>query len=127
MGVHIDWKKCRGNAWCSLAAVELEDRHFDDLTGVYIIWHGKQQREVLRVGSGNIREVLGKERKDRDILTYIQSGLYVTWARVEAHFCSGVARYLLEALNPKFPGQCPASAPIQINLPWSEVSFPWDE
>jgi hypothetical protein len=106
--------------------VDLEDAHFDDLDGVYVIWRGAQEREVLRVGSGSIRDGLVKERNAKYVSFYGESGLYVTWAKVESHFRDGVARYLVDALRPKSAKDYSVFEPVEINLPWSEVNFPWE-
>jgi hypothetical protein len=127
MGVLVNWNRCKQNVWCTFLELELEDEHFDDLNGVYVIWRGEEKREVLRVGIGDIRDSLTKEKNAKYSSFYGHSRLYVTWAKVESDFCDGVARYLVETLNPKSAGKYPASTPIEINLPWSDLSFPWED
>jgi hypothetical protein len=115
---HLSWIKCTGGGWCSLLSVNLNDAHFDNLAGVYIIWHGGQNPWTVRVGQGTIRERLSAHRQDRDVLGYRNLGLNVTWASVSAPNRDGVERYLSEKLQPKVGDRFPEVLPVPVNLPW---------
>ena len=79
------------------------------------------------MGQGLIRESLAREQNDRDLLAYTdQHELYVTWAEVNPRFLDGVLRYVSEALKPELENSYPNVRPVKINLPWYEVSFPWE-
>jgi hypothetical protein len=72
MEVRAQWMKC-GNEpeskWCNLLALNLEHKHFNDLEGVYIIWHGGKgeiEAATVRVGQGIIRDRLTEHRKDKE-------------------------------------------------------------
>ena len=54
--MQLKWNKCTNDKWCPLNTVNLEDEHFDDMEGVYIIWHGGQSPKTVRVGQGIVRE-----------------------------------------------------------------------
>ncbi|MBI4387957.1 MAG: hypothetical protein HY582_02815 [Candidatus Omnitrophica bacterium] len=114
----VFWNKCQGNNWCSLLNVNLEHAHFDNMEGVYIIWHGGVKPRTVRVGQGIIKDRLAKHRSDPKILGYQQDGLYVTWAQVVHYQRDGVERYLAEALKPLVGDNFPDVPPTEVNLPW---------
>src|SRR5712691_6954545 len=95
------WNKCQGNVWCPLLTVNLQHPHFQNLAGVYIIWHGGQAPWTVYVGQGNIAERLAEHRTDPRILQYSSLGLFVTWASVIAPLRDGIERYLADKLKPK--------------------------
>jgi len=118
MGLSLEWIKCEGNHWCNLLTVDLESDHFDGLEGVYIIWHGGQNPETVRVGQGNIRDRLSAHKEDSEILEYRQQKLYVTWARVSESQHDGIEKYLGERLHPLVGARLPDTPSIEVNLPW---------
>jgi hypothetical protein len=113
----LDWGKYTSGEWCELTGLDLAQSHFDDLEGVYVIWHAGLQPKWVRVGQGNIRDRLGKHREDRDILAYKGLGLFVTWAPVAVDFRNGVERFLGEKLNPLVGSRFPEAYPIPVNIP----------
>ncbi len=123
----IAWEKCKKGTWCTLSELDLDHEHFNDMVGVYVIWQGEENSVALRVGQGLIRESLVRERNNEDLLAYReQHELYVTWAEVNPRFRDGVLRYVSEALKPQLGKSYPNVRPIRVNLPWYEVSFPWE-
>ena len=122
MALAVNWIKCEGEGhqgkhWCKLLKLKLEAAHFDDLEGVYVIWHGGSDPTCLRIGRGVIRERLDAHRNEQEVLAYRQQGLYATWARVPAHQRDGVERYLVEALMPNAATRLPKVNPIEVDLP----------
>ena len=129
MSVFLEWNKCKAGTWCTLSELDLDHEHFDDMEGVYIIWYGEQNPVALRVGEGYIRDCLTKERNIKELFaTRGQHELHVTWAKIGSEFCSGVARYIAEAVKPVLASDYPSVAPIEINLPapWYKENFPWE-
>lgn len=123
----VEWEKCKRGSWCILSELDLNHEHFNDMEGVYVIWQGQENPVALRVGQGLIRESLASERNNKDLLAYRdQHVLYVTWAEVNPRFRDGVLRYISEALKPELENSYPDVPPIGVNLPWYEVSFPWE-
>ncbi len=114
----LNWMKCLGNVWCKLSAVNLDHRHFNDLTGVYIVWHAGPNPHVVYIGHGIIRDRLLKHRTDERIQQYADLDLFVTWARVDEPDHEGVEAYLAEKWQPKVGERHPQSSPIQTNSPW---------
>jgi hypothetical protein len=112
----INWQKCQGDVWGSLAHVDLSHSHFDNMEGVYIIWQANGP--VVRVGQGIIRDRLNAHRNDKTITAY--PSLQVTWAPVIALYRDGVEHYLADALKPVVGDKFPNVVPISIPLPW-----PW--
>jgi hypothetical protein len=114
----LNWNKCEGDAWCPFLTVNLQHPHFQNLEGVYIIWHGGPNPATVYVGQGNIAERLRCHRTEPNILQYSSLGLFVTWASVSAPSRDGIERYLADTLKPKEGVLHPYSAPIGVNLPW---------
>lgn len=118
MALTLTWIKCEGDVWCDLLNVNFNNSHFDDMEGVYIIWHGGDKPATVRVGQGFIRNRLVQHRKETEILAYKRYNLYVTWAKVDKRLRDGVERYLGYTLNPKVGSRLPDVSPIEVNLPW---------
>ena len=117
--MHLTWNKCVGDVWCSLLNLNLDHSHFHNLAGVYIIWHSGENPWTVYVGQGNISTRLLEHRNNDDILKYSHHGLFVSWARVDAHLRNGIERYLAENLRPKVGHLHPTTTPpIQVNVPW---------
>ena len=120
--VAIAWIKTRvaddvPERWGELFALDLNDEHFDDLEGVYVVWH-RGQDPVLNVGCGPIRSRLHELRCDPAIVKVLQSTeVYVTWARVDPTVQDRVGRYLVTALNPQIIPDLPEVEPIPVDLP----------
>lgn len=120
MALTLTWIKCEGDVWCPLLTVNLNNSNFDDMEGVYIIWHSGDKPATVRVGQGFIRDRLAQHKEDSQILAYQQYGLYVTWARLDKTNRDGVERYLGETLKPKIGSRLPDVPPIAVNLPWKD-------
>ena len=122
MALAVKWIKCAGESrqgkrWCQLLNLKLEAAHFNDLEGVYVIWHGGPDPTCLRIGQGVIGGRLAAHRKEQEVLAYRQQGLYATWARVPSHWRDGVERYLAETLLPNARTRVRNVNPIEVNLP----------
>jgi hypothetical protein len=116
----LSWNKCQGEVWCNLLNVNLDHPHFDNMSGVYIIWHGGQNARTVRVGSGVIRDRLRAHREDPAILQYRQLGLFVTWAAVSGATQRSVEKYLADRLRPLVGERFPDVPQEVVNLPWKE-------
>jgi hypothetical protein len=116
--MQIKWIKCQGEVWCPLATVNLSHAHFENLEGVYVIWHGGSNPATVRVGQGIIRDRLMTHRNDPEVQAFSSLGLFVTWASVQQTFCDGVEMFLASRLKPKVGERFPDRTPIEVNLPW---------
>lgn len=114
----LNWVKCQGDVWCNLSTVNLPHPHFDNLEGVYVIWHGGPNPATVYVGSGTVRDRLNSHRSDPRIQRYGLLNLFVTWATVDRNNMQGVELYLANALRPLVGERHPNVAPIQVNAPW---------
>lgn len=128
MDAFVEWQKCRAGTWCVLLELDLEHEHFNDMEGVYVIWHGESNPIALRAGHGYIRNCLANERNDNLVLAYQKNEIYVTWGKVGREFCSGVVRYIANVLQPELESSFPDVEPIEVNIPspWYEESCPWE-
>ncbi len=114
----LNWTKCQGEVWCKLNTLNLAHAHFNNLHGVYIIWHGGTKPETVYVGKGLIRDRLQQHRSDERIQKYAPLVLFVTWAQVSPGDSEGVEVFLATRLNPLVGEQYPARVPIEVNSPW---------
>ena len=115
--MQLNWTKCQGNVWCKLNSVNLEHEHFNNMHGVYIIWHGGTNPKVVYVGQGNIKDCIIEHRKDPAIQKYDYLDLYITWATVHEHYRNGVKTYLADTWKP-IVGIHHKVTPIAVNSPW---------
>jgi len=113
----IYWNRCDGDVWGELYAVNLNDPHFDNLEGVYMVWLGGNKPAAICAGSGLIREKLAERRAAPELMALRDKSLLVTWAKVDAIASKGVERWLLENLRPKVANRIPDSLPVEVNLP----------
>lgn len=116
--MQLNWIKCQGDVWCKLDTVNLGHSHFENMHGVYIIWHGGNPAHTVRIGKGYIRDRLQSHRNDPEVQAYAHLGLYVTWASVPGQFQEGVEVYLGKRLTPKVGERFPQAIPTEVNLPW---------
>ena len=117
--MNLNWIKCEGNHWCSFLNLNLDHSHFDNLEGVYIIWHSGQQPAVVYVGQGDIADRITSHRRDDKILRFSHYGLFVTWAQVVDDYArDGVELFLSQQLSPKVGQRYPDVLPIPVNFPW---------
>ena len=121
MSKQIKWLKCQGEVWCPLATVNILHAHFDNMFGVYIIWHGGSTPTTVYVGKGFIRDEIQSQRNNNSVQQYASLGLYVTWASVIPSEQEGVQAYLSSQLTPKITNQTFAAQPIEVNLPWQNA------
>jgi hypothetical protein len=110
--------KCTGEVWCPLSTVNLAHPYFNNVEGVYIIWHGGSSPATVRVGRGVIKDRLAAHRNDPQIQAFASLGLFVTWASIQANYHEGVETFLAARLNPKVGERWPDRAQIEVNLPW---------
>ena len=114
----VNWIKCVNDNWCQLNMVNLNHHHFDNLRGVYVIWHGGTNPQTVRVGQGFIKDRLVSHQNDSEIQAYKDFGLYVTWTSIPEAYLNGVEAYLAQALRPMIGELFPNVPPIPVNLPW---------
>ncbi|MFP4369168.1 MAG: hypothetical protein ACOC2K_02405 [Bacteroidota bacterium] len=120
----VEWYRCTGWVWCNLYRLDIEHEYLDDLHGVYVIWAGENERKVLKVGRGYIREELKEMKNDLAIQAFSHHGVFVSWAEVSGFTQGGVELFLNNVLSPAISEDTPKALPIKINLPWDENSLP---
>ena len=123
--MQLNWNKCQGNVWCKLNAVNLNHEHFNNMDGVYVIWHGGTDPKVVYVGQGNIKERLTAHRSDKRIQQYDYLDLYVTWAAVPKEYRGAIELYLADTWSPKVGDRQPHTTPMPVNSPPVQVNSPW--
>lgn len=116
--MEVNWIKYQSGDWCNLETLDLNQEHFDNLSGVYVIWKGGRSKQVIYVGRGTIRERLNNHRKDIRITRFGISTLYVTWAQVQSVYQQGVEYFLGSMLSPEVGEHYPITHPITVNFPF---------
>ena len=114
----LEWIKCVGNQWCQLNRLDLTHRNIKGLDGVYILWHGKDERVILKVGSGKIAQLLVENVDDIAVQAFEKYVLYVTWTSAPLLKRKGIEAFLFNTLSPKIKEEAPKAKPITVNLPW---------
>lgn len=104
-----------------LSDVVLNESHFANLEGIYIIWFANGIiPQAVYAGQGIIKNRLSAHRNDPRILQYDSqtNPLYVVWAEVLRVRRTGVEMFLHNELNP-LVGEPPQGNPIPFpkNLP----------
>jgi hypothetical protein len=116
----IDWIKRRDGDdqhWCDLFRIPVSHEHFNDVAGVYVVWHNGHN-PVLRVGQGYIRTELSTLKLDPRIRSIAaESPVYASWAQVQRALRDGVERYLIDMLGPQIVADVPDVEPVEVNLP----------
>lgn len=149
--ITVQWQKRNDYpffGWCRLNSDILDDPRLEtrlntpfevirtDIMGVYIAWAGSDNRTILKVGSGIIKNRLRVLINDPKVQAYRSKGLYVTWATIPLFSKlegkpgdkeRGIERFLGVWLNPKFGERFPANVdPIWVNLPaWDPPVTPF--
>ena len=139
----VQWQKRNDypflDGWCRFNSDILDDPRLEarletrfgvirtDIVGVYIIWAGSDNRTILKVGSGIIKDRFRKHLNDPEVLQYYSQGLYATWTTLPISFKPsgelndrerGIERFLGLILNPVLGERFPANVdPIWVNLP----------
>ena len=144
----VHWQKCNYNLfWCQLTPDLLNDPRLEsqldtafgvirfDISGVYIIWAGINNRTILIVGSGIIKDRLREHLGNSKVQAFRSSGLYATWAPITPSIRPGekldarqrgIERYLGVILNPRLVKRLPNNVDfINVNLPmWDPPVHP---
>ena len=114
--MNIDWCKCILGSRCRLKLINLNNEYFDDLIGVYVIWSGNHEKNIVSVGQGKIRDKLIEMQIDKKVQSY-GPDLFVTWAVVPTGSLEGVEAFLYYELNPIVHHNITYSNFINVNLP----------
>ena len=135
----VHWQKCIKNSlWCQFNEKLLNDGRLEarlgdysvGISGVYIIWTGTDNnRTVLKVGSGIIKDKLAADLKNPDIQAHKPTRLYVTWASTLSAIGSekiqkGMEKFLEIVFKPKLVEYSPEVDLVMINLPRWRKSVP---
>ncbi len=120
--MQLTWIRGQDEAWYKLNSVDLAHEHFNNRHGVYIIWVGGEEPQVVvYVGQGHIKERLDEHRKNPEIFLYgdvLDTDLYVTWAAVARQDRDAVEAYLADKWDPKVGERHPQTPHLEVNSPW---------
>lgn len=133
--ITVQWQRCLKNSlWCQFNEKLLSNGRFEtrlgdhsvNISGIYIIWTGIDNRTVLKVGSGIIKDKLEEHLRDPEIQAYKPTRLYVTWASTlsvigEEEIQKGVEKFLDIVFKPKLVEHLPDVDLVMVNLPrWNK-------
>lgn len=115
---HLHWIKSIDNKWLNFSQLDLTHIH---ATGVYIIWHGGENPQIVRVGQGNIASKLTAHRMNHQIMRFALRGpLMVTWAEIlEPARRDGIEAYLNQQFSPLVRDKAPEVPPIAARSPFA--------
>ena len=134
--ITVHWQKCIKNSlWCPFNEKLLNDGRLEarlgdysaGISGVYIIWTGTDNnRTVLKVGSGIIKDKLAADLKDLEIQAHKPARLYVTWGSTLStigpeKIQKGIEKFLGVVFKPKLKENLPDVDLVMVNLPrWNK-------
>ena len=133
--ITVQWQRCLKNSlWCQFNEKLLSNGRFEtrlgdhsvNISGIYIIWTGIDNRTVLKVGSGIIKDKLEAHLRDPEIQAYKPTRLYVTWASTLSvigaeKIQKGVEKFLDIVFKPKLVEHLPDVDLVMVNLPrWNK-------
>ena len=133
--ITVQWQRCLKNSlWCQFNEKLLSNGRFEtrlgdhsvNISGVYILWTGIDNRTVLKVGSGIIKDKLEAHLRDPEIQAYKPTRLYVTWASTLSvigaeEIQKGVEKFLDVVFKPKLAEHLPDVDLVMVNLPrWNK-------
>ena len=137
--VMLRWQKCIKNSlWCQFNERLLNDGRLEarlgdysvGISGVYIIWTGIEDRTVIKVGSGIIKDKLAADLRDPEIQAHKPARLYVTWASTLSvigpeEIQKGIEKFLGVVFKPKLAENLPDVDLVMVNLPrWDKPEPP---
>ena len=129
--LNVTWSKQDSGRWHPFGVfggLDLEDRQFDSLVGVYCIFSTSGRfvptarppvlpaHRTIFVGKGNIRESIKAHRIERAIKRHGPQS--VTWAHVPDEQQAGVVAYLMDKLGPPEGERSFETKRIPVNLPY---------
>ena len=130
--ITVHWQKCIKNSfWCPFNEKLLNDGRLEarlgdysaGISGVYIIWTGvDDNRTILKVGSGIIKDKLAVDLKNPEIQAYQPTRLYVTWGSTLSvigpeQIQKGIEKFLGVVFKPKLSEDLPDVDLVMVNLP----------
>ncbi len=133
--ITVQWQRCLKNSlWCQFNEKLLSNSRFEtrfgdhsvSISGVYILWTGIDNRTVLKVGSGIIKDKLEAHLRDPEVQAYKPTKLYVTWASTLSvigakEIQKGVEKFLDIVFKPKLAEHLPDVDLVMVNLPrWNK-------
>ena len=115
---NLHWVKSIDNKWLNFSQLDLTHIH---AVGVYIIWHGGENPQIVRVGQGNIAAKLTGHRMNHQIMRFGMRGpLMVTWAEIaEPARRDGIEAYLIQQFTPIIRDRAPEAVPIAASSPFA--------
>ena len=129
--LNVAWSKRDPRRWHPFGVfggLDLGDRQFDHLNGVYCIFSTSTRfvpnarppvlpiHRTIFVGKGNIRECIKAHRTERSIKRHGPQS--VTWAHVSEAQQAGVVAYLMDKLFPLEGERNSETKRIPVNLPY---------
>ena len=117
--MQLNWIRYDSGEWCKLRTLNLDQEHFNQMSGVYVIWDeiANNRRRYVYVGQGFIRSRLKSHRDN-----FIESGrdltyTFATWAAVNDQYKDGIEAFVGSVLMPSDSERFPSVRPIPVNLP----------
>jgi hypothetical protein len=130
-GTNLTWAKRDEHRWHAFGVfggLNLEDKSFDNLSGVFCIFSDSARPistalhpvrptyRTVHVGTGDIRERITALRVDPSIKRHGPQS--VTWAEVPKAMQERIATYLTDQLNPAERNVYLDIEPLPVNLPY---------
>ena len=130
--MNLTWAKPDKLRWYPFGVfggLNLEDKAFDNLSGVFCIFSTSTRfiptsrppvqpaYQTIYVGTGDIRKCITALRQERSIKRHGPQS--VTWAEVPEDMQARVAAYLTDQLDPAERNANSEIEPLKVNLPYT--------
>ena len=120
----LEWFKCKEIGWCELTKVDIENEYIKESIGVYVCWTGSEldnSSKIIKVGKGFIYDEILELRNEELVLSYLDKGVYFTWARCHTYQLDAIEVFLTNHFKPMIKN------PNLSKTKAKKVSLPWDE
>jgi len=109
----IPWEKDEYGHYRRLLNLHVGEEGLAGEGGVYLLWHwGATPEWIHAAATDDLGQALEFARDCEEILTFEpHGGIFVTWAFFKPEFRPGVARYLIDKLEPKVSDILPYDRP----------------
>jgi len=99
----IQWAKTKTGKFRRLPFLDLNRERLDNLSGVYVVWHGGTKPGWVYVGmTDDLHMDLLDIKENKDVIAYdVRGGLFVTWQVFPKSQRAGIFAFLSKVLQPE--------------------------
>ncbi len=98
----IGWVRSPKNQFYNFLNLDPDEIGLQGVSGVYVVWRGGIRPEWVYIGhTPNLAGAFDNIYDNPEIMDYAtDSKLFITWAEIRPEFQPGVAKYLIQVMDP---------------------------